>query len=201
MTGRVSLSHITFLGYQNASRHYRDVVATHHNVMRCVVINVVIRPTSQHVVTMTFRQKRRFPPSFPIVLSRRPNVTTHRKLNQSNHNVVITSQLHRDYVTMYHNVILTSWYVVTCVAIWKKLKKPNLIIINWVFSWFYKVLYVSYAEFWAQISRDICIKQFCLDWKIFKKYMFRTRCCTEDKVCLLVVGGGKNPAQKRRYNT
>jgi len=45
----------------------------------------------------------------------------------------------------------------------KKSKKPNLIIINRVFSWFYEVLYVFYAEFWAQHSYDIYVKQFCTD--------------------------------------
>ena len=128
MTGGVSLSHITFLRYRDASRRFRDIVATHHNAMRRVTINVAIRLTS--------RQKRRFPPDFPIVLSRRPNVTTRRKSNQSNHDVAITSQLRCDYVTMRHDEISTLQCVATCVAIRKKLKKPNLIIINRVFSWF-----------------------------------------------------------------
>ena len=95
---------------------------------------------------------------------------------------ITTSWLRRDCIVitaMRHDKILTSQCVATCVVIQKKLKKPNLIIINRVFSWFYKVLYVFYAEFWAWISRDIYVKQFCLDWKIFKKYMFRTRCRTE----------------------
>ena len=39
-------------------------------------------------------------PDFPIILSRRPNVTTRRKSIQSNHNVAITSWLRRDYVMM-----------------------------------------------------------------------------------------------------
>ena len=159
MTGGVSLSHITFLHYRYASRRYRDIVAMRHDAMRRVAINVAIRPTlrrvatltsrqkrrfppdflivlsrrpnvttrrklnqSNHnvainvmirpklrrVVTSTSRQKRRFPPDFPIVLSRRPNVTTRRESNQSNHNVVIKSQLHRDYVTMRHDEISTS---------------------------------------------------------------------------------------------
>ena len=126
-----------------------------------------------------FQQKRQFSLIFPIVLSQRLNVTTRCKSNQSNCNVMIMSRLHRDYIVMRHDVILMSWIVTTCIAIWKNLKKPNLIFINQVFSWFYKVLYVFYAEFWAWISCDICVKQFCFDWKIFKKYMFRTRCCTE----------------------
>ena len=47
MTGGVSLSHITFLGYWDALRRYHDVVATCCDVMRRVTINVVIRPTSR----------------------------------------------------------------------------------------------------------------------------------------------------------
>ena len=136
MTGGVSLSHIMFLGYRDTSRRYRDVVTTCCKAMQCVVINVVIRPTSQHIATLTSRQKRRFPPDFPIILSRRPNVTTRRKSNQSNCDVAIMSRLHRDYVMMRHDEISTSRCVATCVAIRKKLKKPNLIIINRVFSRF-----------------------------------------------------------------
>ena len=136
MTGGVSLSHIMFLRYQDASRRYHDVVATRRDAMRCVAINVVIRPTLQRIATSTSRQKRRFPPDFPIVLSRRPNVTTRRKSNQSNCDVAITLRLRRDYVTMRHDEILMSRCVATCVAIRKKLKKPNLIIINRVFSRF-----------------------------------------------------------------
>ena len=153
MTGGVSLSHIMFLGYRNVLRRYRDVVATRRNAMQHVMINVMIRPTSWHVATSTSRQKRRFPPDFPIVLSRRPNVTTRRESNRSNRDVAITSRLRRDYVTMRHDEISTSRCAATCVVIRKKLKKPNLIIINRVFSQFYKVLYVFYAEFWAWHSQ------------------------------------------------
>ena len=92
MTGGVSLSHITFLRYQDVSRRYRDVVTTRCNAKRRVAINVTIRPTSRHVATSTSRQKRWFPPNFPIVLSRHPNITTRRESNQSNCDVAITSR-------------------------------------------------------------------------------------------------------------
>ena len=127
MTGGISLSHITFLCYQDASRCY---------AMRRVVINVAIRSTLRRVATSMSRQKRRFPPDFPIVLSRCPNITTRRESNQSNHDVAIMSRLRCDYVMMCHNEISTSRCVATCVVIRKKLKKPNLIIINRVFSRF-----------------------------------------------------------------
>ena len=136
MTGGVSLSQITFLGYQNVLWHYHDIVTTRHYAMRHVMINIAIRPISRHIAMMTFWQKHWFSPSFSIVLSQCLNVMKCRKLIQSNHNIAITLQLRCDYIMKCHDEIPTSWYVTTCVAIWKKLKKPNLIIINWVFSWF-----------------------------------------------------------------
>ena len=134
MTGGVSLLQITFLGYWDMSQHYHDVVTT------CCDMSQLMSRQRCPDKNLDF-------PSFSIVLSQHPNVTMRHKSIWSNHDVVITSQLRCDYIAMRHDEISTSRYVTTCVKIQKKLKKPNLIIINRVFSRFYKVLYVSYAEF------------------------------------------------------
>ena len=164
--------------------HYCNVVKTCCDVMWCVAINVVIQTTSQQQ-----GPNKNINFSWVFRLFYHDTRTSQHITNQIGkaiamswlyHNcVVIMLQLCRNYITMRHNEISMLRCVTTCVTIRKKFKKPNLIIINRVFSRFYKVLYVSYAKFWAWISCDICIKQFCLDWKIFKKYMFRTRCRTE----------------------
>jgi len=132
MTGGVSLSHITFLRYQDALRRYRDIVGC--DAMRCDVSRLTSRYDRRRDTSRLRRPDKNvdFPPIFRSFY--RDARTSRRVANQIR--AIATSRLRRNYVTMRHDEISTSRCVATCVVIRKKLKKPNLIIINRVFSRF-----------------------------------------------------------------